>query len=53
MEQKDLQLLANIYNNLLTIHTKGQDSFIFVDNLRALENFIMSKQKELQKPKEE
>ena len=54
MEQKDLQQLANIYNTLLTIHTNGQDSFIYTDIMRNFEAFIINKQKQLtEKEKEE
>lgn len=54
MEQKDLQQLANIYNILLTIHTNGQDSFVYTDAMRNLESFIVNKQKQLaEKEKEE
>ena len=41
MTFEELQILVNIYNNLLKINTKGEDSFIMVDNLRKLYDFIM------------
>jgi hypothetical protein len=36
MTLEKLQVLINIYNNFLKITTKGEDSFIMVDNLRSL-----------------
>jgi len=41
MTFEKLQVLVDIYNNLRMIHTNGDDSFIMVDNLRRLQNFIM------------
>ena len=40
MDQEKLKQLALIYNALMTITTKGDDSFTMVDCLRALQNFI-------------
>lgn len=53
MNKEELQQLANIYNILLSVHTCGEDTFIMTDCMRALSNFIMTKQKELQENKEE
>ena len=39
MEQ--LQLLTRIYNTLLTIETKGENTLIMADSLRALEQTIV------------
>lgn len=43
----ELQSLVNIYNNLLTIHTKGNDSFVLVDNLRELYKIIMKQDEKI------
>lgn len=44
MEQEKLKQLMLIYNALMTITTKGDDSFVMVDCLRALQNFITTEQ---------
>ena len=36
MNNNTLQQLVAIYNNLLRVHTCGEDSFIFTDSMRAL-----------------
>ena len=43
----NLQYLANIYNLLLDINTKGEDSFKMTDALRALQQFILEQQKQI------
>lgn len=53
MTQKDLQFLAEIYNRMLEIHTKGQDTFVMADCMQSLHQFIMAKGKELQELREE
>ena len=53
MTFEELQILANIYNNLLKINTKGEDSFIMVDNLRKLYNFIMTQDQKIFKKQQE
>lgn len=53
MTLEKLQVLINIYNNFLEITTKGEDSFIMVDNLRNLQKFIMQENKELSEKMEE
>lgn len=40
MDNSTLQQLVGVYNNLLRIHTCGEDSFIFTDSMRALFNII-------------
>ena len=52
MTQNDLQVLANIYNNLLGVSTHGEDTFIMADSMRALKEFIFTKQKELEHKEE-
>lgn len=53
MNKEELQQLANIYNTLLSVHTCGEDTFIMTDCMRALSNYIMTKQKELQEENKE
>ena len=38
--QEQLQQLARIYNTLMNISTRGEDTFIMADCLRALEQVI-------------
>ena len=52
MNTEKLKILVDIYNNLLLVSTKGEDSFILVDNLRALQNFILQLNKEMQQEQE-
>lgn len=52
MKQEDLQHLADIYNNLLRVHTCGEDSYILTDCMKALFNFIKEKADEEQASKE-
>ena len=52
MEQKDLQILAEIYNNLLTISIKGDDVYTLAESMNVLRQFIYGKQKELNDKKE-
>ena len=40
MDNNTIQQLVNIYNNLLQVHTCGEDSFIMTDSMRALFNVI-------------
>ena len=40
MDNNTIQQLVNIYNNLLQVHTCGEDSFIMTDSMRALFNII-------------
>ena len=53
MTLEKLQVLINIYNNFLKITTKGEDSFLMVDNLRSLQKFIMLENQELSEKMEE
>ena len=53
MTYEDIQMLVNIYNTLLSVHTCGEDSFTMTDSMRTLYKFIDSKQKEyIEKQKE-
>lgn len=38
--------LSRIYNTLLLINTKGEDTLIMADCLKALKNYIMENQEE-------
>ena len=40
VSQEEMQVLADVYNSLLTVHTKGSDTFIMADCMRALEKTI-------------
>ena len=40
MDNNTLQQLATIYNNLMQVHTCGEDSFMMTDCLRALFSII-------------
>ena len=53
METLDLQYLANIYNLLMEVNTKGEDTFKMAEGLRALQQFIIEKQQENNKKMEE
>ena len=35
MDKNTLQQLVDVYNNLLRVHTCGEDSFIMTDCMRA------------------
>lgn len=53
MDKENLQQLANIYNNLLSVHTNGEDSFVMTDCMRALFQFIQKCAQEANEKKEE
>lgn len=38
--KEQLEQLARIYNTLLEVSTKGEDTFFMADSLRALEKVI-------------
>lgn len=40
MDNSIIQQLISVYNNLLRVHTCGEDSFIMTDSMRALLNAI-------------
>ena len=52
MDFNDLQLLADVYNSLLTIETKGENTITIAKCLVSLKNFIESKAKKLQEDKD-
>lgn len=48
MTYEKLDAMSRIYNTLLLINTKGEDTMIMGDCLRALKSFILNEQKELE-----
>lgn len=48
MTYEKLEILSRIYNTLLLVNTKGEDTLTMADCLNALRNFILTNQ-----PKEE
>ena len=48
MNKEQFENLSRIYNTLLLVNTKGEDTLIMADCLKALRNFILTNQ-----PKEE
>lgn len=53
MEQKDLQILADIHNALLNVETKGENTIIIAQCLMRLKSFVEDKSKELNNKQEE
>lgn len=47
MNYSDLELLTRIYNTLLLVNTKGEDTMIMGECLRTLQNFVLTKQQEI------
>lgn len=48
MNKEQFENLSRIYNTLLLVNTKGEDTLTMADCLKALRNFILTNQ-----PKEE
>ena len=48
MNYNKLETLSRIYNTLLLISTKGEDTLVMADCLNAMRNFIANEQKELE-----
>ena len=48
MNYNDLQILTNIYNTLLSVSTKGEDTVIMGNCLTALRNFVLIKKEEFE-----
>ena len=44
MKQNDFVYLSKIYNTLSLISTKGEDTLVMADCLRALKNFLNNQQ---------
>lgn len=47
MNYNDLELLTRIYNTLLLVNTKGEDTMIMGECLKTLQNFVLTKKQEL------
>ena len=47
MNYNDLELLTRIYNTLLLVNTKGEDTMIMGECLKTLQNFVLAKKQEL------
>ena len=48
MNYNDLELLTRLYNTLLLINTKGEDTILMGDCLKALQNFVLTKKEEIE-----
>lgn len=48
MTYEKLETLSRIYNTLLLINTKGEDTLVMADCLNAMRAFIQNEQKELE-----
>ena len=48
MTYEKLETLSRIYNTLLLINTKGEDTLIMADCLNAMRNFVSNEQRELE-----
>ena len=47
MTYEKLETLSRIYNTLLLVNTKGEDTMIMGECLRALQNFVLTKKQEI------
>ena len=48
MTYEKLEILSRIYNTLLLINTKGEDTLVMADCLNAMRTFIQNEQRELE-----
>ena len=48
MTYEKLEALSRIYNTLLLINTKGEDTLVMADCLNAMRAFVTNEQKELE-----
>ena len=53
MTYEKLETLSRIYNTLLLINTKGEDTMIMADCLRAMKSCVENEQRELQTTQKE
>ena len=53
MNIKELETLTQIYNTMIRINTKGEDTLLMAECLQALRSFILMKDKELKEQREE
>ena len=47
MNYNDFELLTRIYNTLLLVNTRGEDTMIMGECLKTLQNFVLTKKQEL------
>lgn len=47
MNYNDLELLTRIYNTLLLVNTRGEDTMIMGECLKTLQNFVLTKKQGL------
>lgn len=47
MNYNDLELLTRLYNTMLLINTKGEDTMLMAECLKTLQNFVLTKKQEL------
>lgn len=47
MNYNDLELLTRIYNTLLLVNTKGEDTMIMGECLKTFQNFLLTKKQEV------
>lgn len=52
MNINKLEVLSRIYNTLLLVNTKGEDTMIMADCLKALQNFILTNKQEIENKEE-
>lgn len=48
MTYEKLETLSRIYNTLLLINTKGEDTIIMADCLNAMRTFVTKEQREIE-----
>ena len=48
MNKEDLMVLANIYNSLLSVSTRGEDTLTMAKCLENLKSFIFNQQNKIQ-----
>ena len=48
MNYNKLETLSRIYNTLLLVNTRGEDTLVMADCLNAMRSFITNEQKELE-----
>lgn len=46
MNYNDLEFLTRLYNTLLLINTKGEDTIMMGECLKSLQNFVLTKKQE-------
>lgn len=49
----NIEQLSRIYNTLLLVNTKGEDTIVMAECLNALKNFVITMQQEAQNKTEE